>query len=140
MASVLGVLLLVGTLWDEQISQMLYDPSSWFGIVFAAYGEVPVVMALATGGTMLIRARSRHRLAVTIGHGTSAGALLVLSAAIAVVMPARYLDIHILLLTGIGVLLIAGSVLFARWLARGAERKATASVAVIIVVVVLVEL
>ena len=51
----LTILMLIGSFLDYQISSTLYNPNSIFGIFFASYGQLPAMLCICIGGTLLIR-------------------------------------------------------------------------------------
>ncbi len=84
LASVLVVLLLVGSLWDYQISSVFYDPNSGLGIFGTGYGGLPAGMALVASGTVLVsqgRVVEKNRVAIF-----AAGFVLYLPGAIIVII------------------------------------------------------
>ena len=60
-SSVFAVLLLVGSFYDLQISEAVGDGASYYGIIFASFGEVPADLALAGGGFLLILCFDRKK-------------------------------------------------------------------------------
>lgn len=52
---ILALLLLIGSLADQQISSVLYHPHNAFGIVFAAFGELPLLLCCWSGGYLIVR-------------------------------------------------------------------------------------
>lgn len=140
LAAVLAALLLVGTLWDEPISQAIHHPASGFGIFFAAFGEMPAIMAIAVSGSLLILARNRERRGVAVGQLAGGVILVALATPMALFMPGQYLDVHAGLLTGVGLLVLAASVMFARWMAKDADRQVAVRISLIVLLVVVVEM
>lgn len=51
---ILLVLLLCGTFFDLQISQVLYDPENLFGIFFQKYGQLPAMLSVLIGFLLLV--------------------------------------------------------------------------------------
>ena len=49
------LLMLVGTFYDYQISQMLYDPHNPFGIIFSGYGQLPAMLCVCFGASLLMK-------------------------------------------------------------------------------------
>lgn len=47
--------MLVGTFFDYQISEMLFDPQSFFGMLFASYGQLPAMLCFSVSGLLLIK-------------------------------------------------------------------------------------
>lgn len=51
---ILGGLMLIGSFFDYQISQFLFNAKSSFGIFFAGYGQTPVAVCMSVAGMLLI--------------------------------------------------------------------------------------
>lgn len=58
---ILFLLIMIGSLFDYQISQALYCPQSMIGMVFAAYGQIPAMICIGIAGTLLLKFVQRER-------------------------------------------------------------------------------
>lgn len=59
--ALLAVLLVIGSIFDFQISQALYNESNPIANFFAAYGEYPAMLGFAASGALLVIGRNRQR-------------------------------------------------------------------------------
>lgn len=57
LGSFLLLCLLIGTFFDYQISEMLFNPQSYFGVLLASYGQLPAMLCFSVSGLLLIRIR-----------------------------------------------------------------------------------
>lgn len=55
------VCMIIGTCFDYQISQTLYDPNNTIGIFLASYGQLPAMLCCAIGGTLWIRIADKKK-------------------------------------------------------------------------------
>lgn len=58
--ALLAVLLVIGSIFDFQISQALYNESNPIANFFAAYGEYPAMLGFAASGALLVIGRNRR--------------------------------------------------------------------------------
>ena len=140
LASLLATLLLVGSIWDLDISKALFDEGSGFGAALAGFGESPAWLALVVAGVLLVVARRRDHRAIGVLQIVAGAALGSLGVAAASLMPARYLDLTPAVLVVIGLATCAAAGCFAVWAAKGADRAATVRVALLLFAVVLAEM
>lgn len=54
-AAMLLIFMIIGSFYDYQISLALFNIESPFGIFFASFGQLPAMLCLAAGGTLLFR-------------------------------------------------------------------------------------
>lgn len=140
LTGILAALFLVGTLWDLRISEVFHDQSNLFGILGAAFGELPAGLALVIAGTMLVLARNREHRGAAVGQIVGGVVLLLLGALMVVMMPGRYLDLNMAVLVIIGLVAVAGAVWLARWLTTEADRRVVVRTALVLFLVVLAEM
>ena len=140
LSGVLLGMLIIGSIWDLQISQALYNPRNPLGIFGAAYGELPAGMALLVAGTLLIVFRSKERLGVRVGQVVGGGLLYIVGAGMVLYLPTRYLSWPILVVVLIGVVIVAATSWGVVVLAHGASRRLAIRVALALFIVVLTEL
>lgn len=58
---VLLSLMIIGSFFDYQISQFLYNQNNVFGIFLASYGQLPAMLCFAVGGTLLLHMLDKHK-------------------------------------------------------------------------------
>lgn len=46
--------MIIGTFFDYQISSVLFNPKSLFGLLFAGYGQLPAMLCMSISGALLI--------------------------------------------------------------------------------------
>lgn len=133
-------LVALGTFVDYPLSFALYDESSPFATFFAAYGAIPAPLGCVAAGTLFVCGRNRDNKIWGIVQSIG-GILLLLSGAILVcLIPALYMAVPPALLTGIGLILSASTILVIRRLAKGADRSAMIRVALAISLALLCQL
>lgn len=49
--------LVIGSVFDYQISSLLFNPHSYFGMLFASYGQLPAMLCFSVSGLLLIRVK-----------------------------------------------------------------------------------
>ncbi len=139
-AGILVALMVAGSLWDYPVSQALYNPTNVVGIFGAAYGELPLGMALLASGTLLFTYRNTERKAVGIGQAIGGGLLYVLGAGSIIYLPTRYLAWPIIIVLIIGVAIVVATTLGILKVTDNTDRKVVVRVALILFIVPLVEL
>lgn len=139
-AAFLAVMMVVGSIWDYPISQALYNQSNWFGIFFAAFGELPGSIAVFSGGLMLILGRNKERKAVGVCQIIGGVLLGLLGAVMVVLMPGRYLPWPTPVSIAVCVVIAACVALFTRRLCKNADRKMVIRLATIFILVVVAEM
>lgn len=55
LGSFLLACLVIGSVFDYQISNLLFNPHSYFGMFFASYGQLPAMLCFSVSGLLLIR-------------------------------------------------------------------------------------
>lgn len=55
LGSFLLACLVIGSVFDYQISNLLFNPHSYFGMLFASYGQLPAMLCFSVSGLLLIR-------------------------------------------------------------------------------------
>lgn len=140
LTAVLGTCLVVGSFFDLQISEALYNPENAFGIFGAAYGEYPFSLAMLVGGVMVIMFRSRQKTLTTVAQVTIGGLFAVAGAGMTVVNPNRYVPGAPAFIYVLDSLIVAGVVGATIYVLRGVDRNLGMRVAIIILAVVVVEL
>ncbi len=151
-AAILGgiivALIFVGSFWDLQISEALFDPTvlvdpthaNAFGVFGAAFGEVPLGLALVSAGALLITYRNQSK-TWTMVLQLVGGVLLFLSGTVSIMyLPSRYLPLSLGVTAMIGAVIVAGTTWAVLKLASGVERRLAIRVAVVLFLVTIVEL
>lgn len=134
------LLMLIGSVWDFQISQMLYSPENPIGKLLAAFGEYPMGLALAAAGAMLISARNREKRPMGILQ-ICLGALFILFAISALAQtPARQSSVPIVVSTLLCIVFVGLTVWGTLCLCKGADRRTVIRVAVVFVLFVFAEM
>ena len=137
---ILLVLLAAGSLWDAPISCAVYNESSRFGQILAAYGEYPAALGWVAAGVLLIVGRNREKKALAVLQILVGGLLTVFGALMTCVMPTVYLDWPKPVLFLIGLLCsCAAGVLMVR-LGRHARRDAVLRTAAALFFAILAEM
>lgn len=129
-------LMVIGSLWDFQISRAVYNPGSPFGLFFAAFGEYPAALVFAAGGTMLLSARNREKRLVGVLQSIGGCWFVLSGAAMAAMLPKGYLDISTALSGGIGIFCTGLTVWAVARLCRGADRRTVLRVAAVFLLVI----
>lgn len=109
--TLLGALLAIGSIWDFQISQALFDSSNPIATFFAAYGELPATIGFLAGGSLLVFSRNRTRKAIGAAQAVIGALLMLMGTFMACVMPQLYLTWPTALIVCLGLALSAATVL-----------------------------
>lgn len=138
--ALLAVLLVIGSIFDFQISQAFYNESNPIANFFAAYGEYPAMLGFAASGALLVIGRNRQRRVVGALQ-LLGGVLLVAWGGLMVsVMPGLYLDWPAAVIGAVGVLCTALVVICMVRLCKNARREEVIRVAAAICFTILAEL
>lgn len=60
LGSFLLLCMIVGTFFDYQISEILFNPQSFFGMLFASYGQLPAMLCFSVSGLLLIKIKKSN--------------------------------------------------------------------------------
>lgn len=133
-------LLAIGSVADYSFAQGLYAPGNGFGVVLAAYGEAPALLALVAAGTLAIGARPPvHQ--VLRGLLLAGGAALIIVGALAlIVRPEEYWPLPTTVRTLIALVLSAGVIWAVTRVSVGATWQAMCVLAAALFAVVAVEM
>lgn len=91
LAGILFLAMVVGSLWDYPISQLLYNSQSAFGAFFAEFGELPVAYCLITAGMLFFMGRNRECKFIGAIHRVFGAMIIVYGAIAMAIMPRGYL-------------------------------------------------
>lgn len=133
-------MMVIGSLWDFQISKAVYNPDSPFGLFFAGFGEYPAALGFAAAGTMLLSARNRENRLVSILQIIGGCWFILSGAAMAAMLPKGYLNISTGLSVGIGMFCTALTVWGVARLCRGADRHTVIRVAAVFLLVIFADI
>lgn len=134
----LGVLMIIGSIWDYPISLALHDQTSWFGNFFAAYGEIPAMLLGNTmAGTMLIVARNKEKKGTGIFQMIAGSLMLLMGIAATAFLPTMYLTTSPVVLILIGLVINVFVILLTVRMCRDADRATVIKVAAVCFIVVL---
>lgn len=139
LAGLLAALLVVGSIWDYQISLSLYDPESVFGMIGAAFGELPSFLALLCSGTLLAVFRNKDRTGIAVLQLLGGAVLYILAVVSVLVLPQDYLTWPSAVTVVVGVVITGAATYGILWLARGAARGTAIKVAVALFLVPIIE-
>lgn len=139
-AAFLAVMMAVGSIWDYPISQALYNQSNWFGIFFAAFGELPGSIGIFAGGIMLILGRNKQRRAVALCQAVGGALLGLLGAAMVALMPSRYLPWPTPVSIAVCAVAAVAVALLTLRLCKDADRESVIRLAAILIIVVVAEM
>ena len=93
--SILAVLIigfmLIGSFFDYQISLTLHDETNLFGLILAAYGQLPASLGILIGATLMIYVTERKMRVVTILSYAGGILLIVFALFMGVFEPISYL-------------------------------------------------
>ena len=138
--ALLAVLLVIGSVFDFQISQALYNESNPIANFFAAYGEYPAMLGFVASGALLVIGRSRQRRVVGALQLLGGVFLIAWGGLMVSVMPGLYLDWPAAIIGAVGVLCTALVVICMVRLCKNARREEVIRVAAVIGFAILAEL
>lgn len=135
------VCMIIGSLYDYQLSSALYNPDSVFGILFASYGQLPAMLCFALAGILLIKIADPKKKAAQISSYIG-GALLTCFAILGIMMdPLLYIPNMSKILSLIIALVMVGLVDVVIWnISEGSERRHIKTFIVIVLGVMIVEM
>lgn len=136
----LAVLLVIGSVFDFQISKALYNESNPIAVFFAAYGEYPAMLGFAAAGTLLILGRNRARRLIAALQVLGGAVLVVYSGLMVCVMPGLYLTWPSAVIAVIGIVCTVLVVVCMVKLCKNARREEMIWVAATVFFAVLAEL
>lgn len=139
LVGLLAVMIVIGSIWDQAISQSLHDGDNVFGIFFAAFGPLPATVVPAIAGVLVWPDRPIKG-AGDWFSALSSVVLVAIGLALTTLIPRGYVDMPMALSIGIAVLTCGAAAWFAGWLGNEANRRDKVRVAVLIVVVALAQL
>lgn len=148
LGGIIVALVLVGSFWDLQISELLFDRTvlsdprhaNVFGVFGAAFGEVPLGLAMVTAGTLFIAYRERNKTWTMILQLVGGILLFLVGTLLVMYLPSRYLPISLVATTIIGAVIVVAVTWGVLKLASGADGKLALRVALVLFVVAVVEL
>lgn len=138
--ALLAVLLVIGSVFDFQISQALYNESNPIANFFAAYGEYPALLGFVASGALLVIGRNRQRRVVGALQLLGGMFLIAWGGLMASVMPGLYLDWPAAIIGAVGVLCTALVVICMIRLCKNARREEVIRVAAVTGFAILAEL
>ncbi len=133
----LVVMLIVGTFLDYPLSASLYDPESGFGLILAAYGQLPSSAGAVLAGTLFLIGRNRDRKPVCIFQCVLGIIMIGVGVYMLCENPIEYMDMNVILSCVIGLLISAGMAALAVFVSINAQREDVILVAVIFLLVIL---
>jgi len=84
-------LMLIGSFWDYSISGAIYDQENAFGIVLAAFGELPFALSFVFSGFLMIFGRNRTKKGRKIVQVVFGGLFVALGVVFGTILPSGYL-------------------------------------------------
>ena len=138
---ILLICLCIGSFYDYQISSAVFNSNSKIGILLASYGQLPAMLSLATGGTLMIRIADKNK-RITFVLAIIGGALLNILAIMGITMdPLLYMKSmpwFVSLLIAITLVIIAD--LFVCQLSNDADKGNMKRLAMLLITAVFAEL
>lgn len=139
-ACILALLMVAGSIWDYPISLALYDQSNWFGNLFAAYGELPAMLALTMAGTILVAARNKEKKGLAAFQLIAGALVALLGIAGTSVMPMGYLPLGPAVIIPVGLVISILVVVLTLGLCKKADRATLIKVAAAFFIIVFAEM
>lgn len=133
-------LLIAGSVVDYSLSTALYTPENAFGVVLAAYGEVPALLALIAAGVLAIRARPPVHLILRISLIVGGAGLIIVGTLALIVRPEEYWALPTAVRTFVALALAAGVIWATARLSVGATWQAMCTLAGALFLVVAAEM
>lgn len=115
--------MVIGTYFDYQISETLYNRNSWFGKILAGYGQYPTAIGMSFCGTLIIYVTKRRISLKTILSYLGGVVLLVNGVFMAIFDPLQYIEeLPMILNVLIVILVIGGTNFYLIKFVKGKER------------------
>lgn len=138
---ILLICLCIGSFYDYQISSAVFNPNSKIGILLASYGQLPAMLSLAIGGTLLIRIADKNKritYVLTIIGGALLNALAMMGITMDPLLYMKSMPWFMSLVIAIALVMIAD--LFVCQLSDGAEKGNMKRLAILLITAVFAEL
>lgn len=133
-------LMIVGSLADFSLAQGVYRPENAFGVLFAAYGEAPALLALVAAGALAILANPPVHQVLRILLLTGGAGLILVGTVALVIRPEENWESSLAVRIVIAILLATATVWGTSRLSIGAAWQAMCVLAAALFVVVAAEL
>lgn len=133
-------LMVVGSVADLSLAQRLYWPENGFGVLFAAYGEAPALLALVAAGALSILANPPVHTALRILLALGGGGLVLVGTVVLVIRPEENWDSPLAARIVIATVLASATVWATSRISTGATWQAMCVLAAALFIVVAVEL
>ena len=134
------IMILCGSLWDYPISKALFNPSSLFGLFFAAFGEYPLALAFAVAGTLLIISRNKEKRVLSILQIILGVFFVFSSFSMATILPMLNLNLSLLPALLIGATSVVLIIFGTAYISKESDRRTAIRIALFIVSVVILDI
>lgn len=139
-AALIAAMFVVGSVADFSISQSLYAPENAFGVVLAAYGEAPALLALVAAGSLAMTARPPVHIALRWLLLLGGAGLIIVGTLALVIRPEEYWALPVPVRMLVALALAAGVIWATRAVSAGATWQAMCVVAAALFAVVAAEM
>lgn len=134
------ILMVIGSLFDEPISALLYHPGNAFGTFFAAFGEYPAPLGVSAAGAMLLAAGRKESSRPFRAFLTAAGGCLIAAGGCwTLSLPGKYMEISPSVAAAVGLICTTLTVLIILRLGHDAGRSTLLGVAAAFLLVILAD-
>lgn len=140
-AIVCFVCMLIGSFYDYQISSAVFNTDSWFGILGAAYGQMPVSLGLILSSVLLFSIMEKRMCIKSVLQGIACVLMCLLGAMQMWMEPMMYIpDMNMVFNTIINIVIIGGSSYLLLRYTKGRDQREVMRVVKFIIFVIFAQL
>ncbi len=137
---ILALMLVAGTFLDFDISSSLYDPQSRFGMLLAAYGQLPSSAGAVMAGTLFFIGRSRRNRAARIWETVIGLVMMGVGIYMLCENPVEYMNMNLVLSCLIALVITILMMALAVFVSQNASKEDVLLVAAIFLLTILAQM
>ncbi len=136
----LVIMLIVGTLMDYPISSALYQPDNGFGLLLAAYGQLPSSAGAVLAGTLFLIGRSRGSRTARIWQTVIGLVMIGVGVYMLCENPVEYMDMNLILSCIIALVITVLMMALAVFVSQNARKEDVLLVATIFLFTIVLQM
>ncbi len=136
----LAVMLIIGTFLDYPLSASLYNPTSGFGLILAAYGQLPSSAGAVLAGTLFLIGRSRNKRAVRVWQTVIGLVMIGVGIYMLCENPVEYMNMNLVLSCVIALVITALMMALAVFVSRNARKEDILQVATVFLLTIVAQM
>ncbi len=136
----LVIMLIVGTFLDYPISRELYQPDNGFGLILAAYGQLPSSAGAVMAGTLFLIGRSRGNRTVRVWQTVIGLVMIGVGVYMLCENPVEYMDMNLVFSCIIALVITVLMMALAVFVSRNARKEDVLLVATVFLVTIVLQM